>query len=70
VHPPQTSALAQRGGSDLAIEHVGHLAILFHPDAVREIVSFLAAPDVTADPPAAGSPSAMPLEPPRELAGA
>jgi pimeloyl-ACP methyl ester carboxylesterase len=70
VHPPQSSALARRGGSDLAIGHMGHLAILFHADAVREIVAFLAAPDVRWQPPAAGTPSAIPLEPARELAGA
>jgi pimeloyl-ACP methyl ester carboxylesterase len=70
VHPPQTSALAQRGGSDRSIDHVGHLAILFHEAAVREIVTFLAAPDACCQPCAAAAPSAMGLEPARELAGA
>jgi pimeloyl-ACP methyl ester carboxylesterase len=70
VHPPHTSTLARRGGSDRAIDGVGHLAILFHPAAVREIVSFLARSETAGEPPAAGSRSAVPLEPPREFAGA
>jgi pimeloyl-ACP methyl ester carboxylesterase len=66
VHPPQTSALAPRGGTDWSVAHVGHLAILFHPDAVRATVSFLAAPAPSADVPCL-PPSAVPLEPEREL---
>jgi triacylglycerol lipase len=75
VYPPQTSALVRRGGSDRTVDHVGHLAILFHGDVLREIVTFLAASDAPAadppdQPPAAGASSAMALEPARELAGA
>jgi pimeloyl-ACP methyl ester carboxylesterase len=70
VHPPKTSALARRGGRDRAVGHVGHLAILFHPGAVREIISFLAAPGASGEPPANGVTSAVSLEPARELAGA
>jgi triacylglycerol lipase len=73
VHPPMTSALARRGGSDRSIPGVGHLSILFHPDALDAIVGFLGAPEATA---AAGADaaerdgSAVRLEPERELAGA
>jgi predicted alpha/beta hydrolase family esterase len=69
VHPPQTSALAGRGGVDRSVEHVGHLAILFHTDTVGAVVSFLGAPALPGMP--AGEPqSAVRLEPERELVGA
>lgn len=70
VHPPQTSALAGRGGSDRAIPHVGHLAILFHRDTARAVVAFLGAAAVERPSPRAGEDrSAVRLEPARELAG-
>jgi pimeloyl-ACP methyl ester carboxylesterase len=70
VHPPRTSALAARGGVDRSVEHVGHLAILFHTDAVRAIVSFLSAPALEEPSPAGEARSAVRLEPERELVGA
>lgn len=42
VHPPRTSHLAHRGARDVAVPHVGHLSILFHPEVSRAIVEFLA----------------------------
>jgi pimeloyl-ACP methyl ester carboxylesterase len=72
VHPPVTSALARRGGSDRSIPGVGHLSILFHPGALAAIVGFLRAPapwpgsSLGED----GGCSAVRLEPGRELAGA
>jgi pimeloyl-ACP methyl ester carboxylesterase len=44
VHPPRTSELAHRGGRDRAIEHVGHLTILFDRQVVDAVVDFLRAP--------------------------
>lgn len=44
VHPPSTSGLAHRGAQDLAVEHVGHLTILFDPAVLRAVVDFLRAP--------------------------
>jgi pimeloyl-ACP methyl ester carboxylesterase len=41
VHPPETSALATRGGKDRLVADVGHLAILFDPTVTREVVAFL-----------------------------
>jgi predicted alpha/beta hydrolase family esterase len=75
VHPPQTSALARRGGLDRSVEHVGHLAILFHRDTVNVVVSFLSAPapdgGLLPDVDASAKPaSAVCLEPDRELIGA
>jgi predicted alpha/beta hydrolase family esterase len=69
VHPPQTSALAGRGGTDRSVEHVGHLAILFHRDTVKAIVSFLSAPPRMATLPEGQPRSAVRLEPERELVG-
>jgi pimeloyl-ACP methyl ester carboxylesterase len=41
VHPPETSALTTRGGKDRVVADVGHLAILFHPEVTRDVVTFL-----------------------------
>jgi pimeloyl-ACP methyl ester carboxylesterase len=41
VHPPETSALATRGGKDRLVADVGHLAILFDSTVSREVVGFL-----------------------------
>lgn len=63
VHPPRTSALAHRGAIDRAVEHVGHLAILFHPEVARATTEFLAASDApvaTATAPALRRPTAEP----------
>ncbi len=42
VYPRQTSALAHRGGTDLALDHVGHLSILFDRRVANAIADFLA----------------------------
>jgi len=68
VHPPATSMLGKRGARDHAVAHVGHLAILFDPEVVRVVVDFVGAPDAAVERVAA--PSAVVLEPPRELVGA
>jgi pimeloyl-ACP methyl ester carboxylesterase len=70
VHPPKTSALSARGGVDRCVEHVGHLAILFHADTVMAIVSFLSAPALAGRLPGGEAQSAVRLEPERELVGA
>jgi pimeloyl-ACP methyl ester carboxylesterase len=44
VHPPETSALAARGGTDRLVGGVGHLAILFDPEVEEHVVEFLRAP--------------------------
>lgn len=44
VYPPKTSELAHRGGTDLALESVGHLAILFDRRAADAVADFLASP--------------------------
>lgn len=48
VHPPRTSALAHRGAVDRAVEHVGHLAILFHPEVARATSAFLGTGEASA----------------------
>jgi pimeloyl-ACP methyl ester carboxylesterase len=50
VHPPETSRLARRGGQDLEIEGLAHLAILFSPRVAEHVADFLLAPE--ASPPA------------------
>lgn len=47
VHPHATSALAARGGTDLPVEGLGHLAILFDQRVQQEVVAFLRLPDPT-----------------------
>ncbi len=44
VYPPKTSELAHRGGVDLALDSVGHLAILFDRRAADAVADFLASP--------------------------
>jgi pimeloyl-ACP methyl ester carboxylesterase len=43
VHPPETSSLVKRGGSDVAIGGVGHLSILFSREAMGAVSGFLRA---------------------------
>jgi pimeloyl-ACP methyl ester carboxylesterase len=60
VHPKQTSSLARRGGRDVEIEGVAHLAILFSPHVARHVAAFLLEPEpegLKADP---EMPEAMP----------
>jgi pimeloyl-ACP methyl ester carboxylesterase len=68
VHPPVTSALARRGGSDRSIPGVGHLSILFDAGALDAVVGFLSGPEPVPD--GEGDRSAVRLEPGCELAGA
>lgn len=41
VHPPRTSSLVSRGGRDVAVDHLGHLSILFDRGVANHIVAFL-----------------------------
>lgn len=41
VHPPSTSELASRGGSDVAIDGLGHLSLLYSPEVARVLVEFI-----------------------------
>jgi pimeloyl-ACP methyl ester carboxylesterase len=41
VFPKETSMLAARGGRDLEVEGVAHLAMLFSPRVADEVASFL-----------------------------
>lgn len=50
VHPPSTSSLAARGGTDLALDGGGHLALLFEPKVVDGIAAFLQHGQVTPSP--------------------
>jgi triacylglycerol lipase len=65
VHPPATSTLVARGGRDHALDHVGHLAILFDERASRAVVDFLAADEAVAS-----GTSVAAVEPVGELLGA
>jgi hypothetical protein len=51
VHPKETSSLAPRGGRDVEIEGVAHLAILFSPSVAAHIAKFLAERDERASDP-------------------
>ena len=41
VHPPSTSELASRGGSDVAINGLGHLSLLYSPEVARVLIDFI-----------------------------
>ena len=43
VHPPTTSEIAPRGGSDVAIEGDGHLSLLFSDEVARVLIDFIRA---------------------------
>lgn len=45
VHPKESSQLALRGGKDVEVEHVAHLAILFSPKVADHVAEFLAEAD-------------------------
>jgi pimeloyl-ACP methyl ester carboxylesterase len=45
VHPKETSQLALRGGRDVEIDAVAHLAILFVPSVAEHVAEFLTEPD-------------------------
>ncbi|MCH9700077.1 MAG: alpha/beta fold hydrolase [Actinomycetia bacterium] len=45
VHPPSTCELAARGGSDVAIDGVGHLSLLYSPEVARVLIDFIERPD-------------------------
>lgn len=40
VHPPTTSALGPRGGTDVAIDGLGHLSLLYSPEVARVLIEF------------------------------
>jgi pimeloyl-ACP methyl ester carboxylesterase len=46
VHPKETSSLLGRGGRDVEVDGLGHLAILFAPQVGEQVAAFLTAPDV------------------------
>ena len=41
VHPPTTSALASRGGRDVAVDGLGHLSLLYSPEVTRTLIAFI-----------------------------
>ena len=41
VHPPSTCELSARGGSDVAVEGLGHLSLLYSPDVARALIEFI-----------------------------
>jgi pimeloyl-ACP methyl ester carboxylesterase len=45
VFPKESSSLALRGGQDVEVEGLAHLAILFSPKVAEHVATFLAAPD-------------------------
>jgi hypothetical protein len=44
VHPKESSSLAVRGGRDVEVEGLAHLAILFSPKVAEHVATFLAEP--------------------------
>jgi pimeloyl-ACP methyl ester carboxylesterase len=44
VYPMDTARLAERGGKDVEVAGVGHLAILFSPDVADHVAEFLREP--------------------------
>jgi pimeloyl-ACP methyl ester carboxylesterase len=44
VHPKESSSLALRGGRDVEVEGLAHLAILFSPTVADHVATFLAEP--------------------------
>jgi pimeloyl-ACP methyl ester carboxylesterase len=42
VHPKETASLLHRGGRDIEVEGLAHLAILFSPQVAEHVASFLA----------------------------
>ena len=45
VHPKESSSLAKRGGRDVEVEGLAHLAILFSPKVAEHVGAFLTEPD-------------------------
>ena len=41
VHPPTTSELAARGGSDAPVDGLGHLSLLYSPEVARVLIEFI-----------------------------
>lgn len=41
VHPPSTCELSGRGGSDVAIDGLGHLSLLYSPEVARALIAFI-----------------------------
>jgi pimeloyl-ACP methyl ester carboxylesterase len=46
VHPPETSSLVKRGGRDVEVEGLAHLAILFSPAVAAHVADFLLEPEI------------------------
>jgi pimeloyl-ACP methyl ester carboxylesterase len=45
VHPKESSSLALRGGRDVEVDGLAHLAILFSPKVADHVAAFLGEPD-------------------------
>ncbi len=45
VHPKESASLALRGGRDVEVEGLAHLAILFSPKVAEHVAAFLVEPD-------------------------
>jgi pimeloyl-ACP methyl ester carboxylesterase len=45
VHPKESSSLSVRGGRDVEVDGLAHLAILFSPKVAEHVAAFLAEPD-------------------------
>lgn len=41
VHPPSTCELSARGGSDVAVDGLGHLSLLYSPEVARVLIAFV-----------------------------
>ncbi len=41
VHPPSTCELSARGGSDVAVDGLGHLSLLYSPEVARVLIAFI-----------------------------
>jgi hypothetical protein len=45
VHPKESSSLALRGGRDVEVDGLAHLAILFAPEVADHVIAFLLEPE-------------------------
>src|SRR4026209_1338282 len=60
VHPKESASLVLRGGRDIEVEGLAHLAILFSPQVADHVATFLAEPSDPGNPVIRYSPRAMP----------
>ncbi len=49
VHPKESSSLSLRGGRDVEVNGLAHLAILFSPEVASHVTAFLDEPDLLGD---------------------